>query len=518
MCAICEQFGFNIHADAGENGGGGGGGDPQFDPTESFTLAEAAAHLNRDLASWNDQNLGTGTNVTYSFRNTDVNASEEGFTRFSANQITLANLALQSWADVANITFTRVSGSGPGGAYSDNSTMRFGNFDDPGGAGAAHAYLPFGNRNASSVQGDVWVNTAYSYEENPVMWEYGMQTLTHEIGHAIGFSHPGDYNAGSGGPITYADDAEFIQDTRMYTVMSYFDASETGADHDGFYSPAPLMIDIAAAQRLYGANLTFHDDDTTYGFNSNADRVWYKAPADPGPNAHAPIFCAWDAGGVDTFDFSGYAVKQTIDLRNGFFSDVGGMESNVSIAGAKKVDGEIINFIENAIGGSAVDTIIGNGANNNLQGRNGNDTLLAGKGDDAVLGGDGNDQLVGGKGLDTITGGLGQDLMTGQKHNDRFVFQTLSDSMVGAEDRIYGGLTRLDYIDLSGIDANTTVGGNQAFHFGGTTFDNDAGELIRFYHAGSNTTFFQGDVDGDDDADFSIAVTGDYTTHNAFVL
>ena len=98
------------------------------------------------------------------------------------------------------------------------------------------------------------------------------------------------------------------------------------------------------------------------------------------------------------------------------------------------------------------------------------------------------------------------------------MFDSLDDSLVGAEDRIYGGLDRLDNIDLSAIDADTTLGGNQAFHFGGTTFDNDAGELIRFYHAGSNTTFIQGDVDGDGDADFSIAVTGDYTTHNAFVL
>ena len=408
---------------------------------------------------------------------------------------------------MANITFTRVSGEGPGGAYSNNATILFSNEDaDPGAAWGAYAQPPYtANRGAASNQGDVHVNSDINANLNPQLFEYGLGTLTHELGHAIGFHHPGDYDAGQG-PISYNNSAEFIEDTKQYTLMSYWSESNTGGDFNGFTPSAPQIIDIAAAQRLYGANLSFNTGDTTYGFNADAGRPWYVATVD-----QTPIFSAWDAGGEDTFDFSGYDLKQTIDLRNGFFSSVGGMKFNVSVSAGVKVDGEIVNTIENAIGGLGVDTIIGNKDDNQLEGRNGNDTLQAGKGDDAVLGGDGNDLLVGGKGLDTITGGLGQDLMTGQKHNDRFVFGSLNNSLVGAEDRIYGGLTRLDYIDLSGIDANTTLGGNQAFHFGGTTFDNDAGELIRFYHAGSNTTFVQGDVDGDDDADFSIAITGDYT-------
>ena len=62
-----------------------------------------------------------------------------------------------------------------------------------------------------------------------------------------------------------------------------------------------------------------------------------------------------------------------------------------------------------------------------------------------------------------------------------------------------------DRIDLAGIDANTTAGGNQAFDFIGTQgFHGVAGEL-RF---GPGAGQIYGDVDGDGHADFAIAVPG----------
>ena len=519
MCAICEQFGVNIH-DTGENNGGGGG-DPQFAPTESFTIAQAAAHLNRSGASWEQDAsgpiLGAPTTLTYGFRNSDASyrdAEEGAFGRFNPAQMATAVQALQAWADVSNITWVARSGEGPGQAYSNNATILFGNVQAGGGASfGAYAYLPENaSRGAGSHEGDVWVNSAIGANTNPQMFEYGPMALLHELGHSLGFLHPGDYNAGQGNP-SY-DDADFIQDTVQYTVMSYWGEENTGADYNGFYPMAPQMIDIAAAQRLYGANMAFHTGDTTYGFNSTASRDWYEATAE-----QTPIFCAWDAGGEDTFDFSGYATKQTIDLRNGFFSSVGDMKFNVSIAAPVKIDGVAVNMIENAIGGSFKDTIVGNNADNDLEGRDGDDYIGGNKGADALTGGDGNDILGGGKGNDIIIGGLGVDVLTGNKNFDTFLFQSLEDSTVGFEDTITKGLDRRDVIDLGAIDADTTTGGDQAFHLGGAAFDGEAGELIRSYHAGSNTTFIQGDVDGDGDADFSLAVAGgDYTTFLNFVL
>ena len=68
----------------------------------------------------------------------------------------------------------------------------------------------------------------------------------------------------------------------------------------------------------------------------------------------------WDAGGKDTFDFSGYSEDQRIRLGDGQFSDVGGLTKNVAIAQGAT--------IENAKGGSGDDHVIGNAVANHLYG------------------------------------------------------------------------------------------------------------------------------------------------------
>ena len=54
----------------------------------------------------------------------------------------------------------------------------------------------------------------------------------HEIGHALGMSHPGDYDAAPDVDLTYADNAEYYQDSLQYTIMSYFGSSSTGRGQD----------------------------------------------------------------------------------------------------------------------------------------------------------------------------------------------------------------------------------------------------------------------------------------------
>jgi Ca2+-binding RTX toxin-like protein len=104
------------------------------------------------------------------------------------------------------------------------------------------------------------------------------------------------------------------------------------------------------------------------------------------------------------------------------------------------------------IGTSAADTILGFGGNDFLEGRGGNDI---------IDGGSGNDRIIGGGGADRLTGGLG---------SDTFVYTSLSDlsKVYGAE--LITDWSGQDYIDLSAIDANAMIAGNQAFKFAGYSF------------------------------------------------
>ena len=69
-------------------------------------------------------------------------------------------------------------------------------------------------------------------------------------------------------------------------------------------------------------------------------------------------------------------------------------------------------------------------------------------------------------------GGLGQDTMSGNGGADRFDFNAVAESAVGATRDVIAGSSHAqhDRIDLATIDANLTAGhpGNQAFVFIGT--------------------------------------------------
>ena len=122
---------FSLNAD--QRGGTGPNGRPSLTPTA------AGERLTRANSSWAD-GLGQATNVTFAFRSAAPDTMPEGttgFSRFTVAQINGTLLALASWSDVANITFTRVGTGGSGEeAYSNAATMLFGNYS-AGSAGAA---------------------------------------------------------------------------------------------------------------------------------------------------------------------------------------------------------------------------------------------------------------------------------------------------------------------------------------------------------------------------------------------
>ena len=51
---------------------------------------------------------------------------------------------------------------------------------------------------ASQTGGDVWINNYYASQLAPSPGNYAYKTHIHEIGHAIGLTHPGDYDVGGG--------------------------------------------------------------------------------------------------------------------------------------------------------------------------------------------------------------------------------------------------------------------------------------------------------------------------------
>jgi serralysin len=127
-------------------------------------------------------------------------------------------------------------------------------------------------------------------------------------------------------------------------------------------------------------------------------------------------------------------------------------------------------------------------------GGGGNDTLVCMGGDEGcnLAGGTGDDVLIN-RGVDNggapsqsyMIGGPGRDVMIGNASNDYFIFAT-GDTVAGARrDVIKNFQHGIDVIDLSAMDANVKVPGDQAFTFVAVTNHPGIGE-VGYYVQGNN--------------------------------
>ncbi len=137
-------------------------------------------------------------------------------------------------------------------------------------------------------------------------------------------------------------------------------------------------------------------------------------------------------------------------------------------------------------GNDSYNSIEGTNNANSLYGYGGSDSLYGNGGNDYLNGGDGNDHLIGGTGKDTLTGGSGGDI---------FYFNSTNDSPAGINrDKITDfKWWEDDKIDISSIDANLYIAGNQEFSANQLSYDAD-------------TEIFSADVWGG--ADLEIQLTG----------
>lgn len=346
--------------------------------------------------AWATKDAGT-TQVSYSFpwadgasalfasnygRGENIAAVTGGVTGAQAAQITLA---FGAWAKVANIAFAQVAETA-GGQVGDirvafSSTVPSGYW----------GYALGVSDGMSNAHGDIWIDDGVigqSFETGT----YNFMAMMHEIGHAIGLKHPFEGTRIASG-----------FDNRRYTIMSYTDPANvwwtnpaTGARE--YLIKTPMVYDILAIQKIYGANTTYHTGNDTYTFTPDA-----------------PSFEAiWDAGGSDTISVASFANGCTIDLHAGAYSSLNyntiSLTSNIGVA--------FNCTIENALGGAGTDTILGSDGANALDGGAGADVLRGNGGDDALTGGTGNDLLDGGAGNDTLAGGDDNDTLVGGLGND----------------------------------------------------------------------------------------------------
>jgi len=227
---------------------------------------------------------------------------------------------------------------------------------------------------------------------------YAYTTLLHEIGHALGLKHPGDYYDGE-------EDGPYLPtnlDNSSTTVMTY---------NDTFNNTTYAWLDIEALQYLYGvkgnSNSGLGEGNDYYAITGNAELVY---------------------GGLGS---------DTI---------VGGTGNDTIYGGRAQAD--TLDSADHITGGAGNDLIFSNSGHDTVYGEAGNDTIYGGLGDDSIYGGDGDDYLAGGGGIehpqdqsDQIWAGNGNDYVIANGGDDTVYGEAGSDTIYGGlgNDAIYGG-------------------------------------------------------------------------------
>ena len=236
------------------------------------------------------------------------------------------------------------------------------------------------------------------------------------------------------------------------------------------------------------------------------------------------------------FDEAGTYFFEVTNFFSGSTWEYGFIALDFTLEGALVADTNILS------GGTGDDTYVVYSANDQVieYAGEGNDTVRAGFGlslaanvenlvltGSAAINGTGNalaNAITGNGAANVLTGGGGGDTLTGGLGADRFVYTSLTDSAPGARDVITDFSGQFvtgagrgkpavspgqgDQIDLSAIDANSLLAGDQAFTLV-KKFTGTAGEVYSSFNKMSGLTSLFLDVNGDKVADMTILMSGD---------